>query len=501
MKKYLVYLILSYSLFGYSQAGSFDITFDGDGKNVTCPVGNFYNRSSKFQSTGKIVLYGGNYLSCDHVLLRYNTNGSLDTTFGTNGVVENTYCNLFTGGSYSCYDMVVQNDDKIVMMGLRQTNDGNNYWIARLLPNGGIDSSFNTTGLLHLSFGTPQDRGTCVTVQPDGKILVGGTSGTTAQFFTVARLLSNGTLDTTFGVNGVAQYTFSGLECFVNSIALQPNGKMVLGGYTVTATHAKDFGLMRLNANGLLDTTFGTNGKVITTLSDTRSDIIDKVLIMPNGKIVVGGYTSFESDPKLAAARYLPNGVLDTSFGINGIIINEYTSTNCDIALQADNKLIMVGGFDSFYFRVLRYTENGILDTGFGTNGLVTVFDPAQSYAARVLIQLDNNIVVTGTVAVNTSGCAAIIRLNPGTLSNEEFSNTAVSLYPNPTSGLVFFENSETRFANVRVYNYLGQEVMPSHGITGDNNSSIDISSLSKGVYLFKFEGGQQSGWARVMKE
>jgi uncharacterized delta-60 repeat protein len=302
----------------------------------------------------------------------------------------------------------------------------------------------------------------------------------------------------------VAQYTFSGLECFVNSIALQPNGKIVLGGYTVTATHAKDFGLMRLNANGVLDTTFGTNGKVITTLSDTRSDIIDKVLIMPNGNIVAGGYTSFEFDPRLAAARYLPNGVLDTSFGSNGIIIPNHSAfPRCDIALQTDNKLIMVGQLDSYYFRVLRYTEAGVLDTGFGTNGIVTAFDPQISGASDVLIQPDNKIIVVGGLTNTNSPdpCAAIIRLNPGTLSNDEFSNTVVSLHPNPTSGSVFFDNSETRFANVRVYNYLGQEVMPSLSITSDNNSNIDVSGLSKGVYLLKFKGEQQSGWARVVKE
>jgi uncharacterized delta-60 repeat protein len=504
MKKNLVYIVVFYSLFGYSQAGSFDTTFDGDGKNTNCYSPYFYTTASHFQSNGKIVSAGGSQTSCNVSIGRFNVDGSIDTSFGTNGFVFNSICSVFSAGnSYYSLDMVIQPDDKIVIMGLIQNNSGNAYWVARLLPDGALDSSFSGDGYRDLSFGTIQDRGQCINLQADGKILVGGTSGNTGEFFTLARLLPNGDLDPSFGSNGVVQTAFSTAQSFANCIAVQQDGKIILGGYTINAPFARDFAMIRYLADGTIDSSFGVNGKVVTTVNTSFSDYIDKIVFDAQGRILVSGCTSFEVNYKLAMARYTSNGALDTSFGNNGIVVSNYSSRYSDVALQVDGKIILVGGYDADVFTVLRYLSNGTLDSSFGNNGFVDGNFGVTGYAASVLIQSDNKIVVTGTVPNpdNTLGCSAIIRLNPGTLSNEEFSNTIVSLHPNPTSGLVFFDNSETRFENVRVYNYLGQEVMPSHGITGDNNSRIDVSGLSKGVYLLKFEGEQQSGWARVVKE
>jgi uncharacterized delta-60 repeat protein len=506
MKKYLVYFILSYSLFGYSQAGSFDTTFDADGKNTNCISQHFYATTSNFQSNGKIVSAGGNQTSCNVSIGRFNVDGSIDTSFGTNGFVFNSICSVFSAGnSYYSLDMVIQPDDKIVIMGLIQNNSGNAYWVARLLPDGALDPSFSADGYRDLSFGTIQDRGQCINLQADGKILLGGTSGNTGEFFTVARLLPNGDLDPSFGSNGVVQTAFSTSQSFANCIAVQQDGKIILGGYTINAPFARDFAMIRYLADGTIDSSFGVNGKVVTTVNTSFSDYIDKIVFDAQGRILVSGCASFEVNYKLAMARYTSNGVLDTSFGNNGIVVSNYPSRYSDVALQVDGKIILVGGYDADVFTVLRYLSNGTLDSSFGNNGFVdsNFNQPTYAYASSVLIQSDNKIIVTGSVASpdNTLGCSAIIRLNPGTLSNEEFSNTAVSLYPNPTNGLVFFDNSETRFANVRVYNYLGQEVMPSLSITSDNNSSIDVSGLSIGVYFLKFEGEQQLGWARVVKE
>jgi uncharacterized delta-60 repeat protein len=504
MKIYIPLLFFTFNCF--SQPGSFDTTFDTDGKNTNCVSQSFGSVASCFQSNGKIVTFGGNVIPCGVTLNRFSTNGSLDTSFGTNGSVFNSICSVFpVENGYYPYDMVIQPDDKIVIMGLQQNNIyPNAYWVARLLPDGALDPSFSSDGYRDLSFGTIQDRGQCINLQADGKILVGGTSGNTGEFFTVARLLPNGDLDPSFGINGVVQTAFSTAQSFANCIAVQQDGKIILGGYTINAPFARDFAMIRYLANGTIDSSFGVNGKVVTTVNTSFSDYIDKIVFDAQGRILVSGCTSFEVNHKLAMARYTSNGVLDTSFGNNGIVVSNYPSWYSDVALQVDGKIILVGGYNADAFTVLRFLSNGTLDSSFGNNGFVDGnFGVISGYASSVLIQSDNKIVVTGAVPNpdNTLVCSAIIRLNPGTLSNEEFSNTIISLHPNPTSGLVFFDNSETKFANVRVYNYLEQEVMPSHGITGDNNSRIDVSGLSKGVYLLKFEGEQQSGWARVVKE
>lgn len=500
MKSYFL-LVLLVSVKGLAQAGSFDNSFDMDGKNTNCYSQTFYNTASHFQSNGKVVSAGGNQTSCNVSISRFNFDGSLDTSFGTNGNVENSICNVFpNGNSYYSLDMVIQPDDKIVIMGLIQNNTGNAYWVARLLADGALDPNFNGDGYLDLSFGTMQDRGTCVALQPDGKILVGGTSGSTAQFFTVARLLSNGSLDTTFGINGVVQTPFSGTESFANCIALQQDGKIVLGGYTVNAPFARDFAMIRYLPNGTIDSSFGLNGKVITTVNTSFSDYIDKIVLDSQGRIIASGCSSFEVNYKLAMARYTSTGLLDSSFGNNGIVVTNISSRNSDVALQIDGKIVLVGGFEGGVYAILRYLVNGQIDTSFGNNGLVEGFQ--EGYASSVLIQSDNKIVVTGnTPEPNGNGvCSAVVRLNPGTLSNEEFTNFVVKLYPNPTSGVVFFDNSESMYEKVGVYNYLGQEVMKSFYCAHGDNASFDLSNLSNGVYLVKFKGIGRNGVAKIVK-
>lgn len=504
MKSYFL-LVLLISVKGLAQAGSFDTNFDTDGKNTNCVSQYFAALASHFQSNGKIVTFGLNENYCSTILNRFNGDGSLDTSFGTNGFVRNSICSVFTNGGYYPQDMIIQPDDKIIIMGLQQNNTyPNAYWVARLLPDGALDPSFSEDGYLDLSFGTMQDRGTCVALQADGKILVGGTSGSTAQYFTVARMLNNGSLDPDFGINGVVQTPFSGTESFANCIAVQQDGKIILGGYTINTPFAKDFAMTRYFANGNLDTSFGVNGKVVTTVNTSFSDYIDKIVFDSQGRIIASGCSSFEVNYKLAMARYTSTGLLDTSFGNNGIVVSSYPSRFSDVALQVDGKIILAGGFDADVFTVLRYLNNGVIDTSFGTNGFVDGnFQVTNGYASSVLIQPDNKIVVTGGVASpdNTLSCSAIIRLNPGTLSNEEFFNLLVKLYPNPTSGVVFFDNSESLYEKVSVYNYLGQEVMMPSVFVEGNNTKIDLSSLSNGVYLLRFEGSGKRGMARVVKK
>ncbi len=502
-------LILLFLLFGanaFSQAGSFDTTFDEDGKTTVCfTQDTHFSKGSNFQSDGKIIYFGANTISCAYDLVRFNIDGSLDTNFGTNGIVTNICSSFPNSGGYYAIDMAIQLDDKILIMGTQQNNTyPNAYWLARFTSDGALDPTFNGTGFKNLSFGTIQDRGFCIALQADGKILVGGTSGNTAEFFTVARLTTSGGLDTTFGVGGKAQVAFSGTESMANSILVQPDGRILLGGYTVNAPYAKDFALVRLLSNGSIDTSFGVNGKVITTVDSNYSDAITQLALQSDGKIVAGGFTSFEVAHKMAVVRYLSNGSIDTTFGTNGInvITDGFGGQNCSVAVQADNKIIVAGGWQGSYFEVFRFLNSGALDTAFGTNGLVNAFPVTGGYASKVLIQADNKIVVTGSSqsADFTASCASVIRLNPGTLAKDSFSNSIVSLFPNPTTGVVSFDNSINSFENVIIYNYLGQDV-GKQKINSVSDSQINLSNFSNGVYLLKFIGENNNAVAKVLKE
>jgi uncharacterized delta-60 repeat protein len=289
-----------------------------------------------------------------------------------------------------------------------------------------------------------------------------------------------------------------------NSILVQPDGKIVLGGYTVNAPYAKDFALVRLSSNGTLDTSFGVNGKVITTVDSNYSDAITQLALQSDGKIVAGGFTSFEVAHKMAVARYLPNGSIDTTFATNGIkvITDGFGGINCSVAVQTDNKIIVAGGYEGSYFEVFRFLNNGALDTAFGTNGLVNAFPVNGGYASKVLIQPDNKIVVSGSTSTSDflNQCAAVIRLNPGTLSYDSFTSSVVGVVPNPTTGVVSFDNSINSFENVIIYNYLGQEV-GKQKLNVVSDSQINLSDFSNGVYLLKFMGENNNAVAKVVRE
>lgn len=505
--KNLLAVLFTYCCF--SQPGSLDTTFGTNGVGSYCyQVG--YNPAVldvALQASGKIITYSNDYTIDVALLSRWNQNGILDPTFGDNGFVVFSQTGVFINGGHYALKMAIQADDKIIIMGLQQ-NDlfGNAYWVARLLPNGALDTSFNGTGYKDVTFGSVQDRGTSVALQADGKILLGGTSGNTAQFFSVVRLNTDGSYDSNFGTGGKVQIPFSGSESFVESMAVQDDGKIVLGGYTVGG--AKDFALARINSDGSLDTSFGVNGKVVTDLLVSYSTIIKDILIEPDGKIIVSGFYSFEVDSRFCMVRYNANGTIDTSFGTNGLTVdtNYYTSYFSNISRQIDGKIVTAGNTFGQDFIISRYNNSGTIDTTFGTNGYVNAIPDVGGGSVNVLVQPDNKIVAVGGSILdnndgNQQGCLAIVRLNPGTLSVGEFEEGNVVVYPNPTAdGKIFFTNQEGKFSTASVVNSLGEVVVkPFDCEQGDN--SVDLSGMANGIYLLLLEGDGVRKTAKVMKE
>ncbi len=491
MKKFILFLLFHTTFFG--QAGSYDTTFSTDGIASVCQSYTFFSIDAAQQSTGKIINYGDNYAFNRSIsLVRYNPNGTLDSTFGVGGFINSpSLTNFPTNRNIRPGGIAIQADDKIVIMGFQQSDAfGNGFWVARLLQNGAADTTFNSTGYLDLFFGSEQTFGKCIKIQLDGKIIVAGHSGNIGQNFAMARINPNGTLDTTFGSNGKVETTFTGTESGANSIAVQPDGKIVLGGWTSSSSGPYDFGMIRYNINGSVDTTFGINGKVITAIVNGNSETITKLLLQSDGKILVGGTTYFGGG-YFCLARYLTNGSLDASFGSNGLVFGtEYAGWNCDIAQQIDGKIVLAGGFNSNKFSYLRYLNNGQIDTTFPVNGFFANVG-LDGYASSVIIQSDNKLIICGSLSTvidsfgNTILCSGVVRLNPGTLAIEEFANKEIVIYPNPTTGVLNFSTSifENNNYKVIVFNVIGQKVFERENINTEINS-LDLSSLIKGTYF-----------------
>jgi uncharacterized delta-60 repeat protein len=328
-----------FGLARYSSNGTLDATFGTGGKVKTTFADFDGARAVAIQSDGKIVVAGYSIVnfSPDFALARYNSNGRLDTTFGVGGKVITQL-----GGPAQAFSVAVQSDGKIVAAGFAHLVNGDfDFALTRYNSNGTLDTTFGTGGKKTTAFGVPSvAQGNAVTIQRDGKIVGGLTIVNNIANFALARYNTNGTLDTTFGTGGKAATDF-GADDRAFSIALQADGKIVAEGMT-----GNDFALARYNTNGTLDTTFGSGGKVITDFAGSN-DIGLGVAVRSDGKIVAVGRTLSPGRTAFAVARYNANGTLDTTFGTGGKATTSFVGSLGDqafsVAIQADGKAVVAG--------------------------------------------------------------------------------------------------------------------------------------------------------------
>ncbi len=385
--------------------GDLDTSFGGDGK-VTTNAGSSYTGAMgvAIQNDGKILAAGDSYTNStdkdDFVLLRYNPNGSLDTTFGSNGKVWTN----FNGDGYRDYGrcIAIQNDGKIVMAGDTHNDYGpGDFALARYNPeDGSLDTTFDVDGMVVTNLGS-SDAISSIVILESGKILVGGVSN---QNFALVRYDSNGSVDTTFGSSGKVITDFGGQDS-ASDIAIQNDGKIVAAGTTDHGSYAFDFALARYDSNGSLDTTFGTDGKVITDFGP-NGDRGYSVVIQSDGKIVVAGESGKTSTPSysyFALARYESDGSLDTTFDTDGKVTTDFGASvphdkARSVAIQNSGKIVVAGTGNSD-FALARYDQDdGSLDMTFGSDGKVTTdFNGGGDGARSVVIQSDGNIIAAGT--------------------------------------------------------------------------------------------------------
>jgi uncharacterized delta-60 repeat protein len=380
-------------------AGDLDITFDVDGK-VTTAVGDFDDTATSvaIQSDGKILVAG--YSSrvrneLDFVLTRYNSNGSLDTTFDGDGKVTTDF-----GGYSYAYSIAIQSDGKIVVAGSAYNGSNIDFALVRYNADGSLDTTFGIGGKVTTPIGTSSDLGYSVTIQPDGNIVVAGQSWNGSNYdFALTRYNSNGNLDITFDGDGKVTTAVGSSDDEARGVAIQSDGKIVVAGYTYNGSNY-DFALTRYNSDGSLDTTFDGDGKVTTAVGNF-DDAARGVAIQSDGKIVVAGYSG-NVRWDFALTRYNSNGSLDTTFDGDGKVttaVGSFDDVASSVAIQSDGKIVVAGSSSddsNVDFALTRYNSNGSLDTTFDGDGKVTTDFGAQDSAYSVAIQSDGKIVVAG---------------------------------------------------------------------------------------------------------
>jgi uncharacterized delta-60 repeat protein len=354
-------------------AGSLDTSFSGDGLAFVHPTPFAIDTSSglAIQADGKIVLAGtanGFSSNAAPLLSRLNDDGSPDNTFSGDGI----YTLPGTKGGFS--QVIQQPDGKLVAVGAADVSGSNRLLIARLNTDGSLDSSFAAGGVY---LGTTNGEfGRAITLDANNDIVVGGTasSGGFAAKFLIARFNPDGTPDTGFNGTGEQLVDLGPTDATAVSVIVQTDGKVVGAGYSSSSSGNFSFAVVRCNTNGTLDTGFDGDGIARTAPPGTQFEGISQIVQLPSGQLLASGavYLSNRVTPTLL--RYNSDGSLDTNFGGTGYV---YTSMNNDatiggIALEAAGRgvaagLVAIPGGSKGM--LMRYNADGSLDTAFGSAG------------------------------------------------------------------------------------------------------------------------------------
>ena len=429
----LIFTLFASMQMAQATGGDLDPTF-GTGGTLMTDI----NRSTDLaqavalQADGKLVVVGQTYKNNDYstedfAVARYNTDGTLDTTFGRGGKVRTDFPGLAAVPS----SVVIQSDGKIVVAGgaFPLFTFAGDFKVVRYNPNGSLDTSFGNGGIVTTTF--PEGSYAFdVALQPDGKIIAAGTvfvnfipGESSNTDFALARYNPDGTPDATFGNGGQVSTDFVGLEDDAFSILIQPDGKIVAVGSANDPATFYDFAAARYLSNGTIDTTFGVAGKVRTDFGDQNFDRARSAALQTDGRIVAAGFAISQNGgvQNFAVARYTSSGVLDTTFSRDGktqIDFGNCCQSATKVLLQSDGKIITVGGSNGESaeddFLLARLNPRGSLDNTFGVGGQVrTSFGDLNGGANGAALQSDGKIVAVGFQA---------------TFSNQ-FSNFALARY------------------------------------------------------------------------
>jgi uncharacterized delta-60 repeat protein len=380
-----------------AQPGSLDLSFDSDGF-ATADMGDDYSYNLALQSDGKIVMAGYSYIAdYDISIARFNTDGSLDNTFSGDGKLTID----FGGFDQFAGQVAIAPDGKIVVAGTTFNGLNNDILVVRVNSDGTIDNTFDGDGIAITDINLSVDYGRDVTVQTDGKIVVAGSTDDVSTLdFAVLRYNTDGTLDNTFDGDGIAITDINSNDDYARSITLQTDGKIIVAGYAYLGFFT-DVAAVRYNTDGSLDNTFSFDGKAYTGVG-SMDDYGNCVVVQPDGAVVISGYTNEGLYNDFAVVRFTASGILDNTFDSDGVVTTNfdgYDDFSYACALQSDGKIVVVGsGSDGVVtgFALSRYNTDGSLDTDFDTDGFTLTMYPGDAYAQGVAIQADGKIVAGG---------------------------------------------------------------------------------------------------------
>jgi uncharacterized delta-60 repeat protein len=491
----------------YNANGTLDVTFDGDGKVTTkFEYGTDELKSLLILPDDKFIAVGtsrntvpNNAFFSNIVFSKYNSNGTLDLSFGNLGKVVP----VFGENVYTILNALIQSDGKILINAFYSTFGSNEtfFELIRYNSNGSLDTTFGNNG--KISTGQVNLR---KINSVNGKLLFTGVttlpSGNNG--YVIVQYNENGTIDNAFGVNGVATFNAGNSPFGFSSLAIQQEGKIIVSGNYFNGNGQLSCVTLRYTINGILDNTFGINGVVTTPIPI----FVNSNFVQSDGKIIVAGTSNNGSDTNFSTVKYNSNGTIDTTYGINGItfsILDNYNQIN-SIILQPDNKiLVALSQYNPEQnpnnFKVKRINTDGNYDNDFGgQQGITTSFYNGYNEAFSIGLQSNNKIIVAGTTNNGINNDFAITRLTNTVLSVDDFNNEAsnVIIYPNPvTNSLNIKTSNELDVIEYSIYNMLGQIIYKSD----DNNGKVNTTNFSNGIYNIQIKTNKGIVSKKFIKE
>lgn len=412
------------------------------------------------QQDGKIIAVGLQAVSnagsaATPSIYRFNSNGTVDTTFASSGQAAIRFDGVSSG---QFWGVAVLADGKIVAAGTCNAHIGggqNGFGFMRFMPSGVLDSTFGSAGRTVLNFVSIGAPGSCAFLQSGGTLLACRAVLNGRLEYVMARVDSLGRRDTTFGTNGIQQ---TGIETTNNiaypsrlRIAITDGGKILLAGTTPRTNGSPQFSVFRFHPSGVLDSTFGTNGR--TDITITSDDNCYGMTVGVDGKILLVGFVAV-GNGQAGLARLTASGTLDTTFAPGGKLISDLNN-----------------------------------NTG-------------AHYLNCVRILSDGKILAAGTDFASGSGDFMVVRYRFGTTGVEQQENShpaALTLhqnYPNPfnpTTTISYLLPAQSH-VTLKVFDILGREVatlVNEHLEAGSYETTFDASGLASGIYFYRLGAGK----------
>lgn len=482
-----------------AQDGTLDVTYGTSGKQtIDAFPGNFPVYNAMHQIA---VLTNGKILQCfslsngtnnDFAIVRYTSDGFLDNTFNSGGALPGLAVVDF-GANEVATSMAIQSDGKVVLAGYKSSSVGSNdgvFALARINTNGTLDNTFGTSGKVTTAVGTEANAFSIL--QSGGVFVVSGFSWTGSSYdFALVRYNNNGTLDNTFGTGGKVTTNF-GVNAVAYSIIVQADAKVVAAGFASPDGSTNYFALARYNINGSLDNTFGTGGKVTTSIGTAGSDAAyaltyDRI----SGKLAAAGSSFNGSDNDFAVVRYSPNGLPDATFDGDGKVTTAIATGNdiaYTIAFQPDGKILAAGSSDYGFgtdadYSIVRYMSNGLLDNSFNSSGSkpgTNLIDFGGNDFGYDIATQGNNIIIGGVTGA-TLGTARLLNSSvilPASLSSFTAAKQATAVQLN--------------WQTASEQNTLEYQILrSSNGIDFSTIGSVQAAGNSSSVKDYRFTDAQ----------